>query len=482
VSALGALLVVLAGPARSASSSSVNKATVNNSSPSAAAGARTVYVVRFNTSNGGGLSNGAGSRITLVFPAGTRLGSVFASSVDDTTTSANGIGACNPPSGETITCFLRPGTVIVGGDSVRVTVNGVTNPSTPSGSLSMLVSTTSDKSRAKSAPYSAVPANQISRPTVNNSSPSAAAGARTAYVVKFTTSKTGGLSNGARSGIKLVFPSGTGLGSVSGASVDDATTGASGLGACNGPSGETIRCFLDSGKSIAGGDLVRVTINGVTNPSTPSGSLAMAVSTTSDTKPVRSVPYSVGPPPPVPGRSVDAAPVSGTVLVKRPGQKTFIRLRAGEQIPVGSKVNASRGVLSLIVATNRHGHIARAQVFGGVFRVTQRLAHGTELTVLALAGRKPTGCRAKPAWAAGRRPSRHRAVTVRDPGDFVTLGVYASARGQAASATTWLTKDTCAGTLIRVTRGSALVHDLPHHRQFLLRAGQSFLAHPGKGG
>src|SRR5207302_1262961 len=140
------------------------------------------------------------------------------------------------------------------------------------------------------------------------------------------------------------------------------------------------------------------------------------------------------------------------------------------------------GVVSLVVATNRHGHTATGQAYGGVFSVTQRLAHGTELTDLALAGPKPTGCHMMAAQAASSRPSRHRAVTVRDPGDFVTLGIYASARGQAASRTTWLTKDTCAGTLIRVARGTVLVHDLPHHRKFLLRAGQSFLAHPGKHG
>src|SRR5205807_1664864 len=115
-------------------------------------------------------------------------------------------------------------------------------------------------------------------------------------------------------------------------------------------------------------------------------------------------------------------------------------LRAGERIALGSKVNATRGVMSLVVATNRHGHTARGQAHGGVFSVTQKLAHRTEMTVLALAGPKPTGCRMSGARAARSRPSRHRAVTVRDPGDFVTLGLYASARGQATRRTTWLTK------------------------------------------
>ena len=481
LSAVGALLVVLAGPARSAAGTSVTAVTANNSSPSAAAAAQTVYVVMFTTSRNGPLSGAAGSTITLVFPAGTGLGSVFTSSVDDTTTGANGIGACNPPSGETITCFLNSGNSVAAGNSVRVTINGVTNPSTPS-SLTMSVSTSSDTTPVSSAPYTVVPANQISQPAVSNSSPSATAGAQTAYVVTFTASKTGGLSNAAGSGIALVFPAGTGLGSVSSSSVDDTTTGVNGVGFCNAPSGEAITCVLNLGSSIAAGDSVRVTINGVINPSTPSSSLTLSVSTSSDTTPVSSAPYSVSLPPPVAGKSVDVAPVSGVVLVKRPGQKVFTRLHAGERIPLFSTVNTRHGVVSITGATDSHGHTATGRAYGGLFIVKQRLVGGTEMTVLALAGPKPAGCSATAARAAGRRPPRHRAVVVRDPGNFVTVGIYASGTDWSASPVKWLTEDTCAGTVIRVELGSVLVDDFPKHRRFVLAAGHSFLARPGKGG
>ena len=482
VSAVGAMLVVLAGPAGSANATSVSTVTVVNSSPSAAAGARTVYVVTFTTSRNGALSSAAGSQITLAFPAGTGLQSVFTSSVDDTTTGTNGVGACNPPSGETITCFLNTGSTIAAGDSVRVTINGVSNPSTPSSSLTMAVATTSDKTPVSSAPYSAVSANQISQPTVVNSSPSAAAGAKTVYVVTFATSKTGGLSNAAGSQITLVFPTGTNLGSVFSSSVDDTTSGANGLGSCNPPFGEMINCFLNTGSTIAAGDSVRVTINGVTNPSTASSSLTMSVSTTSDTTPVSSAPYSVSLPPPVAGKSVDVAPVSGVVLVKRPGQKVFTRLHAGERIPLFSTVNVRRGAVSITAATDSHGHTATGRAYGGLFIAKQRLVGGTELTVLALAGPKPTGCSARAARAAGSRPPRHRALVVRDPGNFVTVGIFASGTDRSASPVQWLTEDTCAGTLIRVALGTVLVDDFPHHRRFVLPAGHSFLAHPGKGG
>jgi hypothetical protein len=480
VFASGALLMLLAGPARSARSSSVSSPSVDNISPSAAAGARTTYVVTFTTSRNGPLNSSVGTNINLVFPAGTGLGSVSASSVDDTSAGANGIGSCQPPNGQTITCTLAVGAAIPAGDAVRVTLEGVRNPSTPSGSLSVSISTATDMNAVKSAPYSVLSASKVSQPSVNNSSPSAVVGAQTAYVVTFTTSRTGGLSGAAGGGITLVFPSGTGLGSVSSSTVDDVTTKGDGIGSCGPPNGQTISCSLLKGAAISGGDAVRVTVNGVTNPSTASSSLTMSVFTTSDTTPVTSAPYAVLLPPPVPAKSVDVTPASGVILVKRPGQNTFIRLTAGQQIPLGSQVNATNGVVSLTAATNRYGHKATARAYGGVFIVRQRRAGSTLLTVLRLSGPKPTGCAARAARAA--RPRRHRALIVRDPGDFLTIGLFAWGRGQVVGKTTWLTKDTCAGTLMKVIRGTVRVHDRPHHHSFLLHAGHSFLSHPGKGG
>jgi hypothetical protein len=183
---------------------------------------------------------------------------------------------------------------------------------------------------------------------------------------------------------------------------------------------------------------------------------------------------------PLPGRSVDVAPVSGVVRVKQPGRKGFTRLHAGEQIPVGSTINATHGVVSLVAARDRHGHTATGQAHGAVFRLTQRRKAGVELTVLVLAGGKPTGCSAKGASTA--RGARHQPLVVRDPGYFVTVGINASARDRATKHTKWWTEDTCAGTRITAVRGAVLVNDFPHHRTFLLRAGHHFLAHPGKGG
>ena len=58
-------------------------------------------------------------------------------------------------------------------------------------------------------------------------------------------------------------------------------------------------------------------------------------------------------------------------------------------------------------------------------------------------------------------------------GRFVTRGrnAVATVRGTA-----WLTRDTCAGTLVQVTKGVVSVHDLVRKRTVLVRAGHRYLA------
>ena len=58
-------------------------------------------------------------------------------------------------------------------------------------------------------------------------------------------------------------------------------------------------------------------------------------------------------------------------------------------------------------------------------------------------------------------------------GAFRTRGRFASA---TVRGTTWLTQDTCAGTLVRVRTGSVTVLDRLLRQTKVLRAGQSYLA------
>jgi hypothetical protein len=181
--------------------------------------------------------------------------------------------------------------------------------------------------------------------------------------------------------------------------------------------------------------------------------------------------------PPVLGKRADARPVSGVVLLKLPGEKAFTRLRIGQQIPLGSTLDATHGVVSLTAAKDRQGHTATGQFYAGAFRIGQTRTHGVELTDLALAGPKPTGCTANLASEAKRRP--RRSLWGHASGNYRTVGSYASATERG---TKWLTEDTCAGTLVKVAQGSVIVDDFPHHRTVRVTAPHSFLAHPGTGG
>jgi hypothetical protein len=183
-------------------------------------------------------------------------------------------------------------------------------------------------------------------------------------------------------------------------------------------------------------------------------------------------------PPPRLGKSVDVAVSAGVIFVKRPGGKGFVRLKVGQSIPLGSTVDATRGTVSLTAATDKKGHTVTGQFYAGVFRLTQTRSQTAAITVLTLAGPKPQGCRAGGASVARRRP-RKRRLWGHSSGGFRTVGSYASATDRG---TKWLTQDTCAGTLVKVTQGLVDVDDFPHHRTVRVRAGRSFLAHPGKGG
>ena len=70
------------------------------------------------------------------------------------------------------------------------------NPTTPSTTETVSVNTSTDIPADTSAAYTVVAGGQVSETTITDSSPTAAAGARSVYTVKFTTSSHGGLSRG----------------------------------------------------------------------------------------------------------------------------------------------------------------------------------------------------------------------------------------------------------------------------------------------
>jgi hypothetical protein len=172
-------------------------------------------------------------------------------------------------------------------------------------------------------------------------------------------------------------------------------------------------------------------------------------------------------------RTADVEPLNGTVLVKQPGKKGFIRLQQGTRIRMGSEVDTTRGAVGLTTAAG--GGKAQSGVFsGGLFKLGQEKGKHpfTELKLAAkfrcVSGHKTV------TVAAKRPPSRHLFGNAH--GRFRTRGrnSVATIRG-----TKWLVKDTCKSTLTVSQRGTVVVQDLVKHRTVTLKSGQRYVARRG---
>src|SRR3984885_9461735 len=310
---LGAALVLMGAFAGVAQAGQVTQVSVTDSSPSAAAGARTVYKVSFVTSATGPLSGG--STITISSPTGTGLGILSDDSVTDTTSGLEVGGDCNDTANENRlieTCYIFDEDTIAAGNAVTVELDGVTNPTTVSSTDTVSVSTSSD-TQATSSSYAVVGSHSVPSASVTDSPPSAAADARTVYKVSFVTSSTGGLSGVAGSTITISFQSGTGLGDLSDDSVTDTTSGLEVGGDCNNAANENglvETCYIFDGDTVAAGNALTVELDGVTNPSNNVSSDTLQAATTSDLTRVTSAPYQP-PPPTVSGVSPSSGSVTG---------------------------------------------------------------------------------------------------------------------------------------------------------------------------
>jgi hypothetical protein len=176
----------------------------------------------------------------------------------------------------------------------------------------------------------------------------------------------------------------------------------------------------------------------------------------------------------VPGKSVVAGTPAGNVKVRTPDGSEAV-LDAGAEIPVGSTIDATDGTIELQTALP-DGTVQRATFSGGAFEIRQDAR--SSYTDLYLRGDSFARC-AKPARRTLAFVSRSKPKPVRklwgsdDGGRFRTHGrnSVATVRG-----TRWLTKDTCAGTLTRVTEGTVDVRDKRTHRTVTVRHGHSYLA------
>lgn len=181
-------------------------------------------------------------------------------------------------------------------------------------------------------------------------------------------------------------------------------------------------------------------------------------------------------PPPAPenGEKVVVAPKAGTVFVTtRRGKK--VKLEAGQTIPVGSIVDATRGKVTL-TSVNRKGETQTAVFFGGVFLVQQQ--EGSGLVVLKLRGALNCGKAARSGRGAGRLErggKKSRKLWGSGKGNFRTEGNNGSA---TVRGTIWLTEDRCSGTFFKVNQGVVTIRDFGANETFQLGKGKSYLATP----
>ena len=160
-------------------------------------------------------------------------------------------------------------------------------------------------------------------------------------------------------------------------------------------------------------------------------------------------------------------PVSGTVRIKRRGSSRYVELKAGEQIPNGSSVDARDGRVT-IVAAQSSTRVERADFFDGLFKVTQ----SSRLTTLTLTEQLDCSRRGK-ASAAQKRKPKTRKLWGDGKGKFRTKGSYSAA---TVRGTRWLVTDGCTYTRTRVTQGSVFVRDDVRERTVIVRKGKSYTA------
>ena len=215
-----------------------------------------------------------------------------------------------------------------------------------------------------------------------------------------------------------------------------------------------------------------------TQPGTAPAAQTTTGTTPSTTPATTTPPTAIAPPaPPQIGVSLALTPAAGSVAVKLPGGQGYVDLSAAGSVPTGSVIDARNGTLELKTAVDTTGGTQTVRLWGAVFEVRQSPS-GRGMTEFRLRGGRPAGCpgaggavRARAAKAPAAKPA---GLWAKDRnGRFRTRGrnSVATVRG-----TRWLTRETCAGTLTRVTEGTVAVRDVRHGRTVVVRAGHSYLA------
>ncbi len=211
---------------------------------------------------------------------------------------------------------------------------------------------------------------------------------------------------------------------------------------------------------------------------------------------------------PVLGKTVNVTPVSGVVYIELPPGATlasaasvspfspfalgaqavealtkgqgFIPLTEARQIPVGSILETTGGVVGITTATtaSRKGKLQTGDFGAGIFKLLQnRKQRG--LTNLDLIDNHSAHQVCASIGKKARTAATHLSSKVlgrlnaSGHGHFTVQGRYSAA---TVRGTVWSVGDRCEGTLTKVTRGVVAVRDFRRRKTITLFTGQSYLA------
>ena len=170
-------------------------------------------------------------------------------------------------------------------------------------------------------------------------------------------------------------------------------------------------------------------------------------------------------PAPVAGQSVNALEAGGTVRIKLPGSNKYILLGPGQQIPVGTTIDTTKGRVTIVAAGEQ-----QATFYDGIFKLGQK--SGAEpLTTLTLVDKLSCGGGGKASTAAKRKKKRR--LWGDGAGRFQTKGKHSAA---TVVGTVWLVEDRCDSTLTKVRKGRVSVRDFVKKKTVIVKAGKQYVA------
>jgi Fibronectin type III domain len=206
--------------------------------------------------------------------------------------------------------------------------------------------------------------------------------------------------------------------------------------------------------------------------------------------------------PPVLGKTVNVVPVSGVVYVELPPGAHFslagaldsafaslhkgvgfIPLTEARQIPVGSILETTGGVVGITTATTsaRNGKLQSGDFGAGIFKLLQgRKQKGlTELNIIDNHSARKVCATLGKARVAASHPSGKvlGRLNASAHGRFTTRGQYSAA---TVRGTVWSVANQCDGTLTHVKRGVVSVRDFRRRKTITLFTGESYLARAGR--